>query len=97
MKYLCVKWIHNFPNESIIIYSELDGNYFETRKVEVYSNGTKGFSSKTEEFGGTYLSTEPIPPINQIVMDPEFIPEEITKEEFEKIWQGRLQHLDNIL
>lgn len=86
MKYIRVRWIHNFPNEPVLLYSELDDDRFETRKVEVFPDGKKGYASEAEEVGGTRLGIEPVPSITQIAMDHEFVPEEITKEEFERIW-----------
>ena len=91
MKYIRVKWIHNFVNEPILLYSELDNDHFETRKVELFPGGVKGYASATEESGGTSLGTEPVPSITLIAMDPEFEPEEISKDEFERIWHARRQ------
>ena len=33
MKYIKVRWIHDFEDDPILIYSELDENRFETRKI----------------------------------------------------------------
>lgn len=41
MKYLFVRWIHNFPDEPVLLYSELDKSRFETRKIEVFPDGKK--------------------------------------------------------
>jgi len=89
MKYIFVKWVHNFDYEPVLLYSELDDSRFETRKVEIFPDGRKGYASETEEFGSTRLGTEPVPPISEIAKDPEFEPKEITRDEFEKIWSDR--------
>jgi hypothetical protein len=34
-----VGWKHQHPDDPVILYSELDGNRFEVRKVEVFRNG----------------------------------------------------------
>ena len=91
MKYFFVKWLHAFDEEPIIIYSELDNDRYETRKVEIFRNGTKGFADALETFGSTQLGVVPVPDIEDIANDPEFLPEEITKEAFERVWQGRYQ------
>jgi hypothetical protein len=89
MKYILVKWIHNFVDEPVLLYSELDDSRFETRKVEIFSDGEIGYASEAEEFGTTRLGIEPVPSIFEIAKDPEFEPKEITQEEFEKIWSNR--------
>lgn len=89
MKYILVIWMHHFENEPILLYSELDDSRFETRKVEIFRDGKKGYASENEEFGSTRLGSEPVPPITEIAMDSEFDPKEITREEFEKVWADR--------
>ncbi len=36
------------------------------------------------------LSTEPLPSLQEIATDPQFVPDEISQEEFEKIWTAAL-------
>lgn len=43
MTYLKVYWKHSFPDEPAIIYSELNENREEIRKVEVYTNEILGY------------------------------------------------------
>jgi hypothetical protein len=90
MKYIKVRWIHNFPDEPTVIYSELNNARFEVRKVEIFSDGRKGYASLVENFGSTKLGIEPVPTIEEISEDVQFQPKEITKEEFEKVWLERL-------
>ena len=40
MNYILLKWFHNFKNEPYLIYSEIDNQRYEVRKIEVYKNGT---------------------------------------------------------
>lgn len=93
MKYILVKWMHHFDNEPVLLYSELDDSRFETRKIEVFPDGKKGYASETEEFGSTRLGTEPVPSVSEIAKDPEFDPKEITQDEFEKVWSDRYQDM----
>jgi hypothetical protein len=88
MKYIKVKWLHSNPDEPVLLYSELDKDRWETRKVEVFADGRMGFASATEATPstGTRLSIEPLPTLNEIARDPQFQPVEITKDEFEKLW-----------
>jgi len=89
MKYLCVKWNHSFPNEPVLLYSELDDARWEIRKVEIYSDGRLNFACNEKSTGSTGLSLEPIPPLFEIAADPQFEPKEITKNEFEEVWSKR--------
>ena len=86
MEYLKVSWIHEFDDEPSQLYSELDKSRHETRKIEIYKDDTFGLASTNFEFGGTTLSIEPVPTIEEIKEDPQFLPQIITKNEFEKVW-----------
>lgn len=85
MIYLKVKWIHNFDDEPTYIYSELDKDLNELRKVEIHKNNTIGYAFDDIEFNGTQLSIESLPTIEEISLDKQFEPSYISKEEFEKI------------
>lgn len=87
MKYIKVKWMHNFLEEPIYIYSEFDDNYCETRKIEIYANGTFGYANKEVAFNGSILSEKRIPTIDEIAKDSQFVPKKIKKEEFESMYK----------
>jgi len=89
MKYIKVKWIHDFPDEPVWIYGELSDDSWETRKVEIFPDGTAGFGCQADCVGGTRLSEEPWPPLREIASDPQFIPVEIDPQEFEAVWTKR--------
>lgn len=89
MIYIAVKWIHTYPDEPILLYSELDNDRFETRKVEFFRDGSIGYADASEEFGHTELGMMPVPDLNEIAKDPEFEPRQIEKHEFEEIWGKR--------
>ena len=93
MNYFKVKWKHSFPDEPVWIYSEVDENRWELRKIEIFSNGRIGYASPTESTGETRLAEEPIPPLIKISNDPQFEPSEISKSEFEEIWNRRETNL----
>jgi len=42
MTYLKVKWIHSHPDAPVLLYSELDRERWEVRKVEVFRDGSLG-------------------------------------------------------
>jgi len=95
MPYIKVRWHHSFPNEPVILYSEMDENRKEVRKVEVYADGSCGYAGNGQELGGASLGLVAIPPLEEIAANPQFEPLEMSKEEFEKIWEHRMEHLRN--
>jgi hypothetical protein len=88
-RYLRVLWKHSFASEPVELLSELDEARFELRKIEIFRDGQKGYASSTESERGTGLSLEPIPSLADIASDPQFLPEEISREEFELAWENR--------
>jgi len=55
-------------------------------KVEIWLSGQIGYASDAEEVGGTRLGELPVPPLNEINLDPQFQAEAITKADFEQCW-----------
>ncbi|PAU39888.1 hypothetical protein CKF94_02170 [Vibrio coralliilyticus] len=87
MKYLKVEWLHDFDDEPVLLYSELTDDRTELRKVEVFPNGEFGYAYDENFTGTTQLSDTTIPLEDEIAEDPQFVPELITRAEFEKIWE----------
>ena len=85
--FLKVEWIHNFHDEPVLIYSEIDEQRYEIRKIEIFRDGKISYASKEKQTGNTYLSELPLPTIEEIRKDPQFIPCIITEEEFNDIWE----------
>ena len=69
-----------------MLYSELDDQRWELRKVEVFRDGRMGYADGEQEFGGSALGFEPMPHLAEIAADPQFEPVELTRLEFESIW-----------
>jgi len=92
MTYVRVAWKHQQPDEPVTLYSELDKNRFEVRKVEVYRDGHVGYAESGRSSGGTKLGIVAMPMLSEIAKDPQFEPVEITKEEFEAAWARRSEH-----
>jgi hypothetical protein len=91
MRYLRVQWLHFHPDEPVEIYSEINEDGWEVRKLEVFPDGSLGFASPTEGMGSTMLSVEPVPSLPEIASDAQFKPIEISREDFEQVWEKRLQ------
>lgn len=60
MQYVLVEWDHDQDDEPYLIYSELDGERRETRRVEFYRNGIT-FSYGGERGNEGALSPDPFP------------------------------------
>jgi hypothetical protein len=90
MRYIVVKWKQQNPSEPTLLYSELDDAGWEIRKVEVFADGRIGFADRGATSGGTRLSIEPLPSLDEIARDPQFEPREITALEFEDLWSRRV-------
>jgi hypothetical protein len=86
MKYIKVMWLHQYVDEPVVVYSEIDNDGWETRKVEIFANGSGTFASATTHTGTSGLAEIPVPSLEEINSDPQFQGVEITKEEFEQIW-----------
>jgi hypothetical protein len=89
MNYIKVQWIHSDPDDPILLYSELDENRWETRKVEVYADGHCRYANHNESTDSTMLGLVPVPTSAEIASDPQFHPVAITKKDFEEVWAKR--------
>lgn len=89
MRYLRVKWLHTSADYPVVLYSELDEEGWEKRKVEVFADGRKGFAPPDDQDVGTRLGIEPVPSIEEITADAQFKPSWITKDMFEELWMTK--------
>ncbi len=85
--YLAVNWIHSNPDEPVSLYSELDENLVELRKVEVFADGTAGYAGPNQQSGNTRLAILPLPSKEEIETEMQFQPRYISRDEFEEIWK----------
>lgn len=86
MKYLSVSWNHDDADDPVLLYSELDDERYETRKVEIRRDGRMTYAGPGVEVGDTWLGEVPVPALEEIAQDPQFTPKYITAEEFEAVW-----------
>lgn len=98
---MCVEWLwYRFPEKynyidlvrPIKTYSEIGDEYQEeVRKIEFFINGKIAFASQTmlyceDENHDPGLSDQPMPDIEYINNDQEMLAVEISREQFEKLW-----------
>jgi hypothetical protein len=87
MSFLAVQWHHSNPEDPIWLYSELNDERREIRKVEVFADGLHDWAEGEASTGAAQLSKQPLPPFAEIALQPEFAPREISREEFEVVWR----------
>ncbi|MFJ8000941.1 DUF6881 domain-containing protein [Streptomyces sp. NPDC096310] len=87
MKYLKVIWHHDFPDEPVTLFSEIDDERYEVRKIDVYLDGRCDFADSVTSKGTTMLGEIATPSIEELAELEEFTPSEIEAGEFETIWQ----------
>lgn len=88
MEYLYVNWEHDFPDEPIEFYMELDEKRNQFRVVEIHKDNHASYATEQEEVG-TFLAKEEYPTMEQINSTEEFRAKIIAKDEFEKIWREK--------
>lgn len=86
MRYLEVRWDHSLPDEPVLIYSEIDDDGWEVRKVEQYASGRRDLAGPDILTGSTVLSETQLPRLAEINAQSEFGGRLITREEFEAVW-----------
>lgn len=86
-RYQKVFWEHEFPDEPVILYSEVGDFGVETRKVEVFRDGHCQFADSLRSTGDTLLSEGPLPSVGEIDDQSEFSLSDIEQGEFEQAWQ----------
>ena len=86
MRYLRVTWSHAPTDEPVALLSELDDKNFEMRKVEIFADGHYSFADGEENSPSTILADLPLPPFKEIASDPQFLPEWISRADFESVW-----------
>ncbi|ODA28702.1 hypothetical protein A6X21_12040 [Planctopirus hydrillae] len=91
MEYLKVPWKHDHADEPVWLYSEINNERWETRKVEVFRDGSTGYADNIEAKGGSKLSIKPLPTMAEIAKDSQFVPSLIGNDEFERVWSCRVE------
>lgn len=84
MFYLKVLWHHDAPDYPVEMWSELDADRYETRKMERYAKGTWECwnAERPDELG-----IVPVPELTEIQEQDEFTAVEIDRASFEHEWQ----------
>ena len=89
MQYIKTHWIHEHPDEPVWIYSELDAERWELRKLEVFPDGSLGHADVEGSNGRSWLGEMPVPPFDEVDVPGELETVEIDAAEFEALWARR--------
>lgn len=89
--YIYSKWKQAQTGFPVEFYSELDAQRYETRKVEIFSDGRRAFAAHDQSTHGTRLGIIPVPPIAELKLNHEFDTKEIRQEVFEQQWQAAIK------
>jgi hypothetical protein len=92
MKYIRLKWNHTNPDEPVYIFSEVEDDGKEVRKIECFRNGFCDIADADRRSGAAALTTLPLPDLKVLTRDPEFKGVEIPRDEFEEVWTTRQYH-----
>lgn len=87
MDYLHVHWQHDAADAPVDIYSELDDERWEVRKVEVFADGTHHYADDWHSTGRTGLSEVPLPSFEELAVQRPLVPAVIDGAEFERLWK----------
>lgn len=91
MIYFFVHWIHNFVEEPVYLYHEINEDRREQRKVWIWKDGRIQFADVNHQCGSTELSWEILPSVDEISADPQFVVKTLTEREFSEVWETALQ------
>jgi len=87
MLHICIRWIHDSPDEPVWLFSELDDKGIEKRKVSFWGNGSHARAAEGIEVGDAALVREPFPNLSVLAKDPQFKVHEISPAAFELVWR----------
>ena len=86
MLHICIRWIHDRPDEPVWLFSELDDRGIEHRKVTFWGDGSHARAAEGIEVGDAALVREPFPSLAILANDPQFEVHEISPAAFELVW-----------
>ncbi len=93
MKYIHIQWNHDLPDAPTDVYSELDDNRMEIRKIEVFGDQTVGYALLGLASELTSLRPTPVPYVSQLNQDPKASARDIEWHEFDDLWDKLVKPL----
>lgn len=99
MEYVLAEWDHDLDDEPYMVYSELDGERRETRKVEFFRNGIC-FSYGAERGNEGALAAEPFPEDLRTITGGEegaCVVRAVSRQLFQEIWNQAQERPDGFM
>jgi len=84
-------WLAGPRDEPVDWYDELDADRWSTRCVRKYRDGSLRAYSYANPCWRECMPEKPIPPVEEIDADAEFSTREITKAEFDAVWERAIR------
>jgi len=91
MKFIKIHWIHNFEDEPEFVYSAIDEERYEVKKVEIFKNGN--YITYSENINSDRLAEGIYPLLEELTFEEEnesMQAFEISEREFSEIWDRYL-------
>ncbi|MFG1790410.1 DUF6881 domain-containing protein [Nocardia sp. NPDC049149] len=86
MRYMKVMRTNASDDDPAIVFSEIDDDGYESRKVEIFVSGRSDFASVSMEGEPTWLATAPLPSADEVSLQPGCKGEDISAVEFQAEW-----------
>jgi hypothetical protein len=87
-----LEWVHDFKDEPCVIYSEIDDQRYEMRKIVVFKDGSMVKASlDNPESGSSALADQPFPSLEEVNSYAEFHAQEISAAKFNALWNSLSQ------
>jgi hypothetical protein len=80
-------WIGAPEHEAVEWYDELDAERWSIRCVRAFRDGSLKAHSYASPDWRIQMPDQPIPPLEEINANPDFVGREITKAEFDAVWE----------
>jgi hypothetical protein len=84
--YFACRWLHDFADEPVLLFEELDEQRYETRKVHQYADGRLVRTDRVSDLS-TSLAWVPVLPEDEIASQREFEVLALSAEQFEEVWR----------
>ena len=79
------RWRHDVGDDPVVLWAHvIDGS--EVRKVDECADGRLIWADCSHESGSTRLSEVPMPAVDEIVEDQQFVIEVVEASVFEQVW-----------
>ncbi|WP_028049509.1 hypothetical protein [Cellulomonas sp. URHD0024] len=80
-----VRWLHDVDEDPVVLWAQVvDG--CEVRKVDEFADGRLVWADGERESGSTRLSQVPLPTLEEIASDRQFVVEVVEASVFEQVW-----------